>query len=231
MKRKVVKLGGSVLVTEQDYLDHAGRIKELSEEIDRVYLVVSAQKGVTNQLVQSMNQDLDDREKAKYLLQGEIASARKIHQYLQSLGVDAGLIMQGSGLFPIEANSSYLNVQLHLDESLDRREILDGLKKKVIVVPGFGAENEKGEPVILGRNSSDFVAGLIARIDSQVEEVVYVKDVPGIYDADGKVISSMSLREALRFGFEQLLDYRVLEYANFDLRIKGIGSEGSLIRC
>jgi len=230
MKRIVVKLGGSVLVTEQDYFDHAQRIKELSDDVEMVYLVVSAQKGVTDWLVNSLNPSWDDKTKAAYLLQGELVSARKMYQRLLEKGVNAGLLRQGSSLFPIIANSSYMNAQLHLDESVDRREVLEELTVDVVVIPGFGAENNFAEPVILGRNSSDFVAGLVARVDSRVDEVVYVKDVPGIYDVDGKVVSSLNLSEAQQFGLGKLLDNRVLEYACCDLRIKSMESEGSLVK-
>ncbi len=228
--RLVVKLGGSVLVTEQDYVRHAKLIKELSDNVDRIYLVVSAQKGVTDRLVANADESWSDKEKARYLLSGEFTSASKIYRRLLAERVNVRMLMQGTGLFPIVANSSYLDADLHLSESLDRREVLDGLDSKVVVLPGFAAENNSAEPVTLGRNSSDFVAGLVARVDPQVGEVVYVKDVPGVYDDKGKVISSMSLREARQFGFNQLLDERVLEYACCDLRVCGVGGEGSLIK-
>jgi len=228
MKRTVFKLGGSVLTNEWDYFDHARRIKELSNEVNRIYLVVSAQKGITDKLVASSN--LDDKSKASFLLQGEITSARKLFLYLKHLRVNTGLLTQGSGLYPIIANSSYLDAEVHLSESLDRREVLDSLSAKVVVISGFGAENNLREPVLLGRNSSDLVASLIARIDCKVDEVVYIKDVPGIYDSDGKVISSMNLAEATKFNFGKLLHQKVLDYACCDLRIRSSESLGSLIR-
>ncbi|MBU0459301.1 MAG: hypothetical protein KJ771_00670 [Nanoarchaeota archaeon] len=226
----VIKLGGSVLVTEQDYTNHVRRIRDMSLDTERIYLVVSAQKGITDKLVNSLNINWSDRDKAKYLLSGELASARKIYQRLLDERVNVRLLMQGSGLFPVVANSSYIDAELHLDESMDRREVLDYLDSKVVVIPGFGGENENAEPVILGRNSSDLVAGLVARIDPNVDEVVFVKDVPGVYDEDKKVISSLSLPEAKGFEMGKLLEGRVLQYACCDLRIKGIDSEGTVVR-
>ncbi len=57
-KREVLKLGGSVLRNERDYREWARTIVELAESRETIYIVVSAKKGDTNDLINEIFPDI-----------------------------------------------------------------------------------------------------------------------------------------------------------------------------
>jgi len=233
----VLKLGGSVLVDEEAYQEQAEKIRRLSREVEKLYVVASAQKGETDRLITASGHGEELRQAlrgeatclcyngiANFLLQGEVRSVQKLQQYLTKMGMDPAVLTQGTGFYPIVANHCSVYGTLDLPQSLQRRQILESIDNRIVLVAGFGAESPTRDKVLLGRNSSDLVAALIAFIDGNIDELVYFKDVEGVYRGYGThettLVERMTLAEARAFGLGRLLDQRSLDYAKCDIRIQ-----------
>ncbi|MAG08114.1 hypothetical protein CMO89_01470 [Candidatus Woesearchaeota archaeon] len=247
-ERYVVKIGGSVLTSDDAYAYQARRIIDFYEKTnaERVYIIPSARKGHTDELInnlcktpgdkQSLDRLLDgdynveedvkrfdNTDIARYLLTGEIESAQRFRKETSRLGVDPQSLLQGVN-FPIIADDRYLFASVDLGAS-EGSGVIDKINNRIVIVPGFGAHNYNKEVVLLGRNSSDFVAALIGHLDPLVKEVIYLKDVGGIY-LDGKVKESMTKEEYTKAGIKKVLDPRCLEYlGSYGIRVQHCESE------
>jgi aspartokinase len=259
-----VKLGGSVLKDDNDYAFQAERIAEFMDNgnrIDRIYVIVSAAYGATNRLADMLcgsakrraQLDLllqrndytdhevvaafDNADTAAFMLEGEIESAWKMDRCLRSNGLEPRVLIQGNS-FPIIANGRYLNASVDYQSS-QLNGAFEGIEERIVVVPGFGAENHHKEPVLLGRNSSDFVAALFGYFDPLVSEVAYIKDVPGVMQDYGtpraRAIQRISARELKSMGRMKVLDHRCLDHIprHSGFRVQdsttGISQGGTLI--
>ncbi|MBW2981296.1 hypothetical protein KY343_00305 [Candidatus Woesearchaeota archaeon] len=235
----VLKIGGSVLKSDEAYAYQAKRIAEFSKDKERVYVVSSARKGHTDELAGELCRTPEERESlrrllkqgdysnpkdierfdrhyvASHLLSGEIDSIKRFERELRKLGIYPELLIQGVN-FPITANGRYLHADV--DFGACDKTTLDGLESRIILVPGFGAQNHHKEKVLLGRNASDYVAALIGLLDPRVKEVVYLKDVDGVYENFGtdraRLIQEINSAELLAKGCGKVLDERCLSSMN-----------------
>lgn len=258
--RFVIKLGGSVLVNDQNYEHQARRIIEFSKNTERVYVVLSARKGHTDELADSLCNNLEEREAlrrllkkgdysnqrdierfdfhhiASYLLHGEIDSTKRFERELRRQSIYPETLLQGIN-FPIVANGRYLHADVDLEAS-ERTDTLDNLESRIVLVPGFGAQNHHKEKVLLGRNASDYVAALIGRLDPKIREVIYLKDVEGVYEnfetEQQKLVQEARTAELLEKGCGKVLDKRCLQHMNgYSIRVQHcetkIGVGGTVI--
>ena len=252
-KRVVWKLGGSVLETEESFNKLAAVIKGYlasSSKLEKLYIVVSAMKGETDRRVRAAAPEMKQRQLladllsgtacevenswaldaaalSKFLLEGEMESARKLCSALDDLDIDSRVFTQDD-YYPIATRGSYLRAEFDPENSSSRFHFFEKLTRdyQVVILSGFGAVNQKREPVLLGRNASDLVAALMSYLDRQVEEVVYIKDVEGIYQdfnsPDRKLISLIEKLELLKQETGQVLDLRVLEVIACDFFVTDI---------
>jgi len=175
LKNIVVKMGGSVLGTDESIVKQARWIQEIAHEVDTLHVVVSAKKGVTDSLVEE-SRSMPDAQKARHQIHGEIESARRLCHELGKIGVDSKLIVQGSSEYPLVGKGDWLCGKLDICRSKERMHKLD---HKLCVISGFGAETEDGHVILLGRNATDLVAGAIANL-CNADAVIYLKDTHGI---------------------------------------------------
>jgi len=259
--RVIWKLGGSVLEDRRSYAYFAKRIcSYLTEhpEIERIYIVVSARKGRTDELIGSISRNnghdinlrdilsgketsnhitgkFDNPETSAALLRGEIESAYLLQEELRNAGMESKVFTQ-LDFFPIVSQGSYLYSEVDLDASKIKFANSDLSKNndRIVIVSGFGAVNSKNEPTLLGRNSSDYVAAILSALDEKVESVTFIKDVDGLYDSFGtpeqKLIASIHIEKLRELGFRKLIDKRVLGVisCNFHITNKGM-SEGTKV--
>ena len=256
----VVKIGGSVLSDDYAYVYQAQRILEFSKDKEKVYVVLSARKGQTDELADSLCSSHKERESlrrllkkgdysspkdaerfdneniANYLLRGEIESTLRFEEKLKNLGIAPDVLRQGYS-FPVIANGRYLHADVDFEAS-ENTGVLDSLESKIVLIPGFGAQNYKREIVLLGRNASDYVAALIGRLDQRVKEIVYLKDVGGIYENYGtgkqRFIEKIKSSELHDIDSSKVLDRRCLDCINGNcMRVQHceseIGKGGTLI--
>ena len=208
----VIKIGGSVLYSNEAYAHQARRIVDFSENKERVYVVLSARKDHTNELADFLCKNPEERESlrrllkqgdysnaedaarfdyhyvASHLLSGEIESTKRFERELRKIGIYPELLIQGVN-FPITANGRYLHADV--DFKACDTAILDDLESKI---------------------------ALIGNLDPKVKEVVYLKDVKGVYENFGTdratVIEEIRSAELLERGCGKVLDERCLQSMN-----------------
>jgi aspartate kinase len=226
----------------------AEAVKIESEKGGRVVVVVSALKGVTNQLLE-VAEDISPftpRDVIDHIIGlGEEQSARLMASALKGMGVDAVEITPDSPSWPIVTDESYGDAEPIIEECLSNVEL--GLKPlvergRVPVVCGFTGRSLAGNVTTLGRGGSDTTALILARCLG-AEEVVLVKDVGGVYSADPKKVESarpigrLSTWEAnlMASAGAEVLHDKVFKYKPGDLPIrivsrnKPLDGDGTLI--
>ncbi|MCV2525362.1 MAG: bifunctional aspartate kinase/homoserine dehydrogenase I, partial [Candidatus Lightella neohaematopini] len=92
----------------------------------------------------------------------------------------------------ILANGSYLESVVDINTSIKNISNMTIANTNVILMPGFIAGNKYYELVLLGRNSSDYSAIILA-ICLRAKKCEIWKDVDGIYDQDPKFTSKAKL--------------------------------------
>ena len=234
-------------------------------EIERAYIIVSARKGMTDKTINTLapgdeaelfrralivgedeetdtvrNEKPWDRPSwALSLLWGEIESAYLLKEAMSRLGFPASVVTQ-LGLFPIVAEGRYLQAQVDLKASRRRFTAFDRACSKTgrraVILSGFGAVNPDGDPVLLGRNASDYVAAVVSRLDTRVDLIIFLKDTGGLYDGftteRQRLIEQTNVSELLMMSLGRALDRRVLDLVRCDFRITGLSFDegGTFVR-
>jgi len=183
----VMKLGGSVFPDEQSYRKVARFLERRLRccSIERLVVVVSAQKGYTDaleHLAQRITGYPNPRTLDLLWSTGETRSVALLTLHLEELGIAAvglnahetGLRFDGEGKMGTEIKC--------LPEEL-RRACRD---HSIVVVPGFFATLKSGTVVSMGRGGSDLTAVLLAE-DLEAKQCELIKDVPGYFTQDPNV--------------------------------------------
>ncbi|MCG2883353.1 MAG: aspartate kinase [Sulfolobales archaeon] len=246
----IIKIGGSIQKDPNDYHLIAEKIKKFTD--DKVIVVASALKNVTNELLQVTNEpekavskvsEIIDRHydmlskvsNGKVFEEGfqllskvtdELAKVAwaigmlgennpRLRDYVLSFGERMAVIILGEALRsygidarpitepPLITDSNYGEANVLLPETKDRlHALLESVKSKVVVVPGFIGTTPEGKYTTIGRGGSDYSATVIAKA-LNVKEVRLVTEVPGIMTGDprkfkgAKTIPRLSLEEAV----------------------------------
>ncbi|MEM4173484.1 MAG: aspartate kinase [Candidatus Caldarchaeum sp.] len=201
MARVVVKFGGSVLSDDENLrkaAEYVGRLRQRGE----VLVVVSALKGVTDELlktVQRINHEASPAMVDEVLAMGERTSARLFAVALQKQGLDAVFIDPSMAEWPIVSDDKHLDSTPILEEC--RKRVRNGLENMlrtgvVPVVCGFVAVSKTGRITTMGRGGSDTTALVLANC-LDADEVILVKDVAGVYSSDPKNVSNTNVLEVL----------------------------------
>jgi aspartate kinase len=245
----VVKYGGSVLENGMDFRRAAEAVSEEYKKGTQIVVVVSALRGVTDQLLsvaknisENIPQDVIDH----IIGLGEEQSVRLMVSALKHMGVKAVEITPHSPSWPIITNERYGDAEPILIECKSGTEL--GVKPliergQVPVVCGFVGRSLDGNFTTLGRGGSDTTAVILARCLG-ADELVLVKDVGGVYTADphrvkeARVIESLSAWEAYLFASSgaKVLHDKVFDYKPDDLMIRlvsknsKLGEKGTVIK-
>jgi len=244
----VVKYGGSVLEGGPAIRRAAETLREEQEKGTGLVVVVSAIKGVTDQLLSAAASISDDTplDVVDHIIGlGEEQSVRLMASALRSQGVEAVEVTPTSPRWPIITDDNYGDAEPLLEEcessaELGLRPLVD--RGSVPVVCGFVGRSHDGYITTLGRGGSDTTAVILARCLG-ADELVLVKDVGGIYSADPKKvefarpIEQLSAWEAnlLASSGAKVLHDKVFRYKPDDLRIRivsidqGLNGSGSVI--
>lgn len=172
----VIKIGGSVFTGMAAYRQAAAAVarRQLDRPGERLVVVVSAEYGATDALLQLATDIVDEPDAATLDLlwsTGEIRSAALLAFSLHALGVRAAAAnVHQTGL---TSGGDFRPLRLHaLLASHD-----------VVVAPGFLARGEGDAVVSLGRGGSDLTAVLLAAGLGAVR-CELIKDVPGYFSSD-----------------------------------------------
>lgn len=182
----VLKFGGAAVAHTSSFAHIASLIAARNGQCDGIAVIVSAMRGVTDQLIalaKAVNPQPPQREYDMLVTVGERISCSLLAMALAAQGFEA-LSYTGSqaGIITCErhADAKILDVRPH--------RLLEPLSRKAIpIIAGFQGVSSQGAITSLGRGGSDTTAVALA-IALGAQKVEFYKDVPGIYSADPKKV-------------------------------------------
>ena len=229
----VVKFGGSVLEDEGSIEQAAQLVRETMEKGLGVVVVVSAMKGVTDQLI-ALSKKIDPAMEAsrmdELLSSGEKTSARLMAGALAGHGIRSVVVDPDSPYWPVVTDARHLDANPIMELSRARaQEVMMPLLRedKVPVVCGFLGKTVEGKTTTLGRGGSDTTAVILGNC-LDAKEVVLIKDVEGVYSSDPdkvrnpQFIETLNGEEAemLAAGGAKFLHLKALRYQTNGLRLR-----------
>lgn len=180
------------------YQYHLGIVKDLFEDIHHEIHFKLAQR------FQSLTRALQRTGKQNALqLYDEVVAHGEL---ISTLIVQAYLAQTGTASRWIDARDYISTNNLHKEALINwsrssskiNREFPAVLEKEIIVTQGFIGRSTEGETTTLGREGSDFSAAIFATC-LNAESVTIWKDVPGVLNADPKIIKNTKLYPALSY--------------------------------
>jgi aspartate kinase len=241
--RVVAKFGGTSLGNGDRINRAADSIAAAVEQGHEVAVVASAMGNTTDELLDGIEYDAADADRAEIVSMGERTSVRMLKGALAARGIEAVFLEPGSEDWPI-ITDEYGEVDV--EETQKRAHALAGQLKDVVpVMTGFLAEDHQGNVTTLGRGGSDTSAVMMGNY-MDADEVVIVTDVEGVMTGDPRVVEgarnvgeitvdelrSLSFRgaevvapSALSYK-DAALGVRVVHYQHGDLLTGGTSIEG-----
>jgi len=192
VKTHIMKFGGGVLDDSESFSKIADQIKA-----ERVVVVVSAMRGVTDQLIKMakrVHPEPPKREMDMLVSVGERISISLLAMALALRGREAvSFTGSQSGIITTKEHG-----EAHIIDVRPTR-IIEALDQgKIVIVAGFQGVSVQKEITTLGRGGSDTSAVALAiALRGTVE---FIKDVPGIflqYPSKEKHLENITHREAL----------------------------------
>ena len=193
----VQKYGGSSVADIDRISNVANRVAEYRRRGDQVVVVVSAMKGVTDNLIgmaKSFMPVPSEREMDVLLSTGEQTTIALLAIALQSMdipaasltGAQAGIVTDG-----VHSKAKILNItpeKIH--------ELLNS--GNVTIVAGFQGQTSKGHITTLGRGGSDLTAiALAAALEADLCQIF--TDVDGVYTCDPRIVQSAKKLEDISY--------------------------------
>jgi aspartate kinase len=229
----VVKFGGSVLEDERSIGQAARMIQTMQTRGMGVVVVVSAMKGVTDNLLslsKGVNPNMDASLIDELLSSGEKTSARLVAAALASHGLKPMVVDPDMPSWPMITDERHqdANPLMEVTRQKARETLLPSLERgEIPVVCGFLGRTVSGKITTLGRGGSDTTAVVIGNCLG-AKEVILIKDVDGVYTSDpGRVknphfIESLNAEEAgmLAAGGSKFLHLKALRYQVPGLKIR-----------
>ena len=178
----VLKFGSSVLGGTADLKTAVTEIYRHTRRGRQVVAVVSAFAGETDALYEQaafLGASSESRHAPRLIALGEERAAALLAIACEGVGLDARVA--GARQIALRASGPVDDAHPHTaDVDALRHEIA---RHDVVIVPGFVAVSETGEPVLLGRGGTDLTAVFLAHALG-LGEVTLIKDVDGVYDRD-----------------------------------------------
>lgn len=187
MSKIVMKFGGTSVANIERIASSAQLVNQESKKNNQIIVVVSAMSGVTNQLIDYVNNANDDfcpREYDKIVSTGEQVTAGLMALTLQSFGLKAvSLTGKEAGML---TTSDFTKARIeNIDPTVINKYLDDG---NIVVITGFQGCDKNGEITTLGRGGSDTSAVAFAAATNADHCDIYT-DVDGIYTTDPRMVS------------------------------------------
>jgi aspartate kinase len=247
--RVVAKFGGTSLGTGDRINRAADSVADAVAEGHEIAVVASAMGNTTDELLNEIEFETDDADRAEIVSMGERTSVRMLKAALAARGVEAVFVEPGSDRWPVFTDErGEVDAERTKAAAEELAAELDGV---VPVITGFLAEGPEGDVTTLGRGGSDTTAVMLGNYMA-ADEVVIVTDVEGVMTGDPHVVEGarnvgeISVDELRNLSFrgaevvapsalsykQENLDVRVVHYQHGDLLAGGtdvIGEFESLI--
>ena len=221
MARIVMKFGGTSVANVERIHNAARIIKAQADQGDEVAVTVSAMAGITDQLVQQVQdtgQLFDLREYDVVLTSGEQVTAGLLAVALQDLGVPARSWLGWQ--LPVRTDAAHGNARI---EGIEVGDILRRLAEgQVAVVAGFQGVDAQNRVTTLGRGGTDTSAVALAAAMNAARCDIYT-DVDGVYTSDPRIVTRA--RKLDRVTYEEMLEMasqgaKVLQTRSVELAMK-----------
>ncbi|MFC7075113.1 aspartate kinase [Haloarcula halophila] len=241
--RVVAKFGGTSLGNGDRINRAADSIAAAVQQGHEVAVVASAMGNTTDELLDGIEYEAADEDRAEIVSMGERTSVRMLKGALAARGIESVFLEPGSEDWPI-ITDEYGEVDV--EETRKRAHALAGQLKDVVpVMTGFLAEDHHGNVTTLGRGGSDTSAVMMGNY-MDADEVVIVTDVEGVMTGDPRVVEGarnvgeISVDELRSLSFrgaevvapsalsykDAALGVRVVHYQHGDLLTGGTSIEG-----
>ncbi len=183
--RVVAKFGGTSLGSGDRINRAADSIANAANSGHEIAVVASAMGSTTDDLLEEIQFEASDADRAEIVSMGERTSVRMLKAALESRGVNAVFLEPGSDEWPIITNDLG---EVDVEETTKRAAVLESQLDNVVpVITGFLAQNHAGEITTLGRGGSDTTAVMLGKY-MNADEVVIVTDVEGVMTGDPRVV-------------------------------------------
>ncbi len=184
MSTVVMKFGGAAVATPEQFSKIAEVVAEERTRFKNLVIVVSAMADMTNQLVELAEQVHPEPPRREYdmlVSVGERISIALLAMALEKRGIPAqSFTGSQSGIVTSDEHSN-----AHVVDVRPRRLLTAFEQNKVVIVAGFQGCSLRGEITTLGRNGSD-ISAVALGVALGASEVIFFKDVDGVYSADPK---------------------------------------------
>jgi len=241
--RIVVKFGGTSLGSGDRIARAADTIAGAVRGGHEVAVVASAMGSTTDYLLDEIEFEASDADRAEIVSMGERTSVRMLKAALAARGVGARFLEPGDDDWPVITDEVG---ELDVEATTERaRRLAADLDATVPVITGFLAQDHDGTVTTLGRGGSDTTAVMLGR-HMDADEVVIVTDVEGVMTGDPQVVEGArnvgritvdELRNLSFRGAEVVapsalayktadMDVRVVHYQHDDLLSGGTRVEG-----
>ncbi len=221
MARIVMKFGGTTVADVTRIQNAAQRIKAEVDAGHEVAAAVSAMAGVTNQLVDYVDQIArisDLREYDVVVSSGEQVTAGLLAIALEEMGIAARSWLGWQ--VPVHTNDAHGSARI---ESIDVDDILRRMDEgQVAIVAGFQGVDSDGRITTLGRGGTDTSAVALAAALGAERCDIYT-DVDGVYTSDPRIVTKA--RKLDRITYEEMLEMasvgaKVLQTRSVELAMK-----------
>lgn len=203
MERIVMKFGGTSVADLDCIANVAHRVKKQTDLGNQVCVVVSAMSGVTNQLieyVQDTSPMYDAQEYDTVVASGEQITAGLLSLRLQDIGVTARSWLGWQA--GIQTTHAHGRARI---EDIDGSALIQSLESgTVAVVAGFqGYYKETMRITTLGRGGSDTSAVALA-VAINADRCDIYTDVDGVYTTDPRIVPKA--QKINKISFEEMLE-------------------------
>ena len=197
---------------DENYKNQFKLIEERHLKVIRELIPVGNQSGVLGHVKKMLNKleatlegvflinELSTKTSDKIVSFGELLSSFIVVEAMKNKGLDAEL-KNSQELIVTDENFSNAVVKFNLTNK-NIESFFSKNSHKIVVLPGFVAKTESGEPTTLGRGGSDYTAAIIAAAANASVLEIWT-DVSGMYTANPKFvqqafpIKNISYQEAM----------------------------------
>ena len=236
--RVVAKFGGTSLGSGDRINRAADSVADAVAQGHEIAVVASAMGNTTDELLDEIEFETEDADRAEIVSMGERTSVRMLKAALAARGVEAVFVEPGSERWPV-VTDEHGEVDAEKTRAAADRLAAE-LDDVVPVITGFLAEDPEGNVTTLGRGGSDTTAVMLGNYMG-ADEVVIVTDVEGVMTGDPHVVegarnvAEISVDELRNLSFrgaevvapsalsykDGSLDVRVVHYQHGDLLAGG----------
>lgn len=208
----LLEAGNLACTGDENYKNQFKSIEERHLKVIRELIPVGNQSGVLGHVKKMLNKleatlegvylinELSAKTSDKIVSFGELLSSFIVVEAMKNKGLDAEL-KNAQELIVTDENFS--NAVVKFDQTNENiKTFFKNNKRQIIVLPGFVAKTESGEPTTLGRGGSDYTAAIIAAAANASVLEIWT-DVSGMYTANPKFvqqafpIKNISYQEAM----------------------------------